>query len=218
MMYDLPSVTDYGKATDTSEHRLRTAIAKRDAAMTVIEISRHECTLPKDVYIMFKIIHGNKEADAHRYAYYLRSYGRIYYGQQSGRWMQEVHAMEVQKPSLKLVWQHWHNVLAARKEYESIPVDTLTDKWGCDKITIVSRAKIDAELAVDRAAAVYDTVLRAFEGRAKKTWEQTLTLRVKPPKQKLVVGRVRSSPTGYTKTGKYETRADGVRIPIVRKQ
>ncbi|SIO24626.1 hypothetical protein SAMN05443247_03113 [Bradyrhizobium erythrophlei] len=181
MMYDLPSVSDYGEATDINERKTRAAIASRDAAMTIIEISRRGPNLPKDTYIMFKNIHGNAEADARRFAHYLRSYGRIYHGEQSGKWMDEQEEMTIGRVSLALVWRHWHAVLGAREEYESIVDVTLTDRWGCDPITIVSRQKIDARIAMERAEGLYDVVLRAFEGRAPRTREQTLTLRVKPP-------------------------------------
>lgn len=199
MMYDLPSVSDYGKATETTERNLRREIAKRDAAMTVIEISRQGPNLPTDVYIMFKKIHGNAEADAHRLAHYLRNYGSIYHGEQSGKWMDEQENMTVARPSLALVWRHWHAVLAARKEYESIPDVTLTDRWGCDPIKIVSRRKIDARLAVERAEGLYDVHLRAFEGRPPRTPEQTLKLRVSKPTKALPPKRIMSMPTKYVR-------------------
>jgi hypothetical protein len=198
MMYDLPRVPDYGEATDINERHLRREIARRDAAMTVIEASRRGPNLPTDVYIKFKLIHGNAEADAHRFAHYLRNYGSIYHGQQSGRWMDEQDGMTVRRPTLTQLWQRWFDVLAARKEYASIADETLTDRWGCDPIKIVSRPKIDAQLAVERAEGLYDLVRRSYEGRKPRTREQTLTLRVAKPKQPLPPKRVKKR-TGYVR-------------------
>jgi hypothetical protein len=206
MMYDLPNVSDYGKATETTERMTRRKIAERDAAMTVIEVSRQGPNFPTDIYIMFKLIHGNAEADAHRYAHYLRNYGGFYYSKQSRQWMNEQDEMKVGNVSLTQVWGKWFDIVAARKAYDDIADVTLTDRWGCDPIKIVSRKKIDARLAVERAEGLYDLVLRAFEGRPRRTHEQTLMLRVVKPKRKLPPKRIMSTPTKYV-------RENGIKIP-----
>ena len=173
-MYDLPSVKDYGKAVETSERKLRTAIAKRDAAMTVIEASRRGPNFPTNIYIAFKIIHGNAEGDAHRYEHYLRSFGFKYMAEEMEGWAREHHEMKIARPSRVNVWRHWHNMVAACKASDALKPEVTTDRWGCDKIIIVSREMIDAEVAAERAKDLYDRVLRAYEGRQPPTWEMML--------------------------------------------
>jgi hypothetical protein len=218
---DVPIPRDRGAAVDAEEIKLRTEIARRNALMVIIQASR-DCIpglkLTKDAYIGFKIAHGNAEGDIDQARHRLRMFGIYYHSKRTHEWMIEQDEMQVRTPSLALVWQYWRDVLAAREALKNTPVERLTNEWGNDIGEMKTRKRLDAEVAVDRVEALYDSVLRAYEGRAKRTWEQTLTLRVKPPKQRLVVERTRSSPTGYKKTGEYETRADGVRIPIVRKQ
>jgi hypothetical protein len=219
--YEIDDVPrDLAAAMDAEEIRLRTEIKRRNALMTIINASRYTpgLKLTKDAYSAFKAEHGNTEHEIDKARHRLWTFGSWYYSEQSRVWMSEQDDKTVRRASLAQVWDHWRAVRVARAEYDAIPDERLTNEWGNDIGAILPRRKIDAQIAVERAEGLYDIVLRAFEGRAKRTWEQALTLRVKPPKQRLVVERTRSSPTGYKKTGKYETRADGVRIPIVRKQ
>lgn len=183
MMYDLPDVSDYSKAIDTCEHKLRAAIALRDAKMEAIEASRHgPVQLSKEDYIQAKIDHGNAEGDAHKFEYYLHSYGRIYMCSEMDRWVREHHEMQITRPSLATVWRHWRNCLAARKAQDELMPEVTTDRWGGDEIAIVTRAMIDAEVAAERATDLYDRLNRAFEGRQPPTWEMMLNgRRVKPP-------------------------------------
>lgn len=46
-----------------AERRLCDAIARRDAALTVIEVSREGPSLPTEMYVAFKLIHGDAEAE-----------------------------------------------------------------------------------------------------------------------------------------------------------
>jgi hypothetical protein len=48
---------------DDAKRTLAMWIAKRDAAWTVIEISRAGPNFPPAVYCMFKVIHGNAESE-----------------------------------------------------------------------------------------------------------------------------------------------------------
>jgi hypothetical protein len=185
MLYEVPDVEDDGAAMDVAERQLRGAIRRRDGAMEIIERSRRGPHLPVDEYVAWKLIHGNAEGDAHRFAYHLHAHGRLHYGVQSHRWMIEQDEIEPRKYRLETVWQCWRDVVEARKEYDAIPDETVTDRWGCDPINIVSRRKIDAKVKMEAAEGLYDVVCRAFEGRARRDIEQTIGLRVKPPKRPL---------------------------------
>lgn len=140
MIYDLaelPDEDDYTSTIDITEGRLRGAIKRRDGAMEIIERSRP--SLATDDYIEMKIIHGNAEADAHKLAVHLHVYGRLYHSDKTLAWMREQDQIEPRKYRLETVWQRWREVIAARKEYDSIPDEVVTDRWGCDPIKIVSR-------------------------------------------------------------------------------
>lgn len=214
MIYDLDDdiddIDDYTRIVDITEGRLRGAIKRCDGAMETIQASRDGIRpLPIDEYIDWKHIHGNAQADAHKFAYRLYVYGRFYYSDKTLHWMREQDEMEPRKYRLETVWQCWRDVVAARKEYASIPDEVLKDRWGCDPIEIVSRRKIDARVKMEASIGLYDVVCRAFEGRARRDIEQyPIGLRVKQPRRPLPRKRIKKTPTKYVRD------ANGIKIPL----
>jgi hypothetical protein len=210
------------EAFDKVERHLRYLIKKEHALMTLREASLHipGLQLTPDAYWQVKSAWIETKYDRERVGRYFADIGRFYYSKQTDIWMYEQVEMTVRRPSLKQVWQRWRDVLAARKAFKDIPDERMADYWGNDSRALIGRRKINAQVTLERTEATYDLMLRAYEGRQPHSWQQMLDgIRVKAPKRReRIVGRVRSSPTGYKKTGKYETRPDGVRVPTVRKQ
>lgn len=204
MMHDIDDGGDYSNpaALDRQERKFRRAIAERDALMVLVEASRHlpGCKLTTDAYIDLKILHGNAEGDVYHALAHVRTYGMFYHSLQSDMWMHKQDEMTVRKVSLTTVWQRWRDVLAAREELKSIPEET----FGDHPIKLVSRRRIDAQIAVARAEGLYDAVLRAFDGRAPRTWQQTLDIHRHPS---MIRPPTRPLPTGGKPKSKSPTRS-----------
>lgn len=183
MNFDLPETKNNRYATEKSERLLREAIATRETAMEAVEQSRRGTVpLSTEDYIAQKIIHGNAEADAHKYFYYNHWFGRFYMTEQTQAWMEENCAMTIKRPSLATLWRQWHKAVELTKASEAFKAEATTDRWGGDKINIISLEMIDAEIAAQRARDLYDRMLRTYEGRALPTLEQTANdRRSKPP-------------------------------------
>ena len=123
--------------------------------------------------------------------------------------MIEQDEIEPRKYRLETVWQCWRDVNAARKEYNAIPDETVTDRWGCDPITIVSRRKIDALVKMEAAEGLYDIARRAFEGVRPRTWSETVNgIKARPPKRPLPLKRIKKTPTKYVRD------ANGIKVPL----
>jgi len=82
------------------------------------------------------------------------------------------------------------------------------DDFGADKFDVFVgniRERVEAQVAVERAAGLYDIVARAYDGREPRSHDQTLNINriVKPPKQPLPSSgkRKTSSPTRSTYVG-----------------
>ncbi len=180
------------RITELSEDRERWAktLDRQDARLTKI-IAANEWP-QKNISNWLSTVGVRKAMTDHKTA------RTIYHGVSHHLWMLEQDEMDARRVSLTQVWQHWRNVLAAREEVKRIGsvdcnLDPVIDhdwRWLLDlnaKIaTTQTRERIDAMTAVDRAEGLYDLVLRAYEGRPKRTWEQTLyNLKVSPPKRPL---------------------------------
>jgi hypothetical protein len=176
--FDVPDVSDYGAAIDQCERDLRTAINRRNAAMTLIEAARHHgLKLSTDEYIDLKIVHGNEEYNAHKFAYCLENYGFEYYTEKFTDMLRGFSEMSIRKPTLAQVWQQWRAFQAACIPEEEIKHEVTSDCWGGDKIMIKSRKSLDAWLAVQSAALLYAHMTCAFEGRKPPTWQQMVYLK-----------------------------------------
>jgi hypothetical protein len=216
MMHDVPNVKDYGKAIDTCERRLAEERAKRDAAMTKVEASRRgEVPLSRDEYSDQKAIYGNAQYEVERFKAYLRCYGSCHRGELSLAWIGEQWEVRATKVTAKQIWQRWRDLLAGRaKCYELSAVvpqpakQFFEDDFGEDKFeTYVGsiRERIEAEVARNRAAGLYDIVCRGYHGQAPRSHQETLNInslvkrpRVAPPTSGK---RKTSSPTRSTYIG-----------------
>jgi hypothetical protein len=196
MYHDVPDVKDYGEAIDRTERKLAEARAKRDNAMAAVEADRRGVQkLSKSDYSDQKAIYGNAQADVERYQAYLRMYQGCHLGVLSSGWIREQFDMQARKVSLAQVWQRWRDVLAARQVLADLCVKVpqaernyFEDDFGSDKFDIyvgTMRERVEAKAAVDRAAGLYDIVLRAYDGRVHRTHDQTLDINnlVRPPKR-----------------------------------
>jgi hypothetical protein len=221
MIYDIPSFDDNGPPLDDAERNLAEARARREASMTVIEVSRRSNPqFPPSIYSAFKIIHGNAEEDVRRERHYLRCYEGFHFGDLSCAWMWPQAEMTVTRPSLTQVWCLWRDVVAARKALADLEVIVpqhadkkfFEDDFGSDVPVVyvgTARQRVEARAAVDRAAGLYDLYARVFEGRQPRTHEQTLDINriVRKPKKALPPKRIAKTPT------KYVRGPNGINIP-----
>jgi hypothetical protein len=152
------------ETVEAAERRVYFLIARRDAAWTVIMASRAGPNLPTDVYIMFKIIHGNAEGDLVEARRQFTRAATIYREVKRQEWM----AINAAKPKGNL------SIPALNALY--LDIDALDNRIMAIAKTATEREWIDAQ-------EERDALEHYWSGR-RINWDKRMAMRVagrKPP-------------------------------------
>jgi hypothetical protein len=152
---------------ENAERRLRTLIRKRDAAQTIIGASRSGPNLPTPYYVVFKIAHGNFEADVIEARRDLKRAAMIYRECKRQEWM----ATNARKPTRN------HSITELNAMYFEIAA--LDDKLAAMVGTATERELMDAEAERD--------ALESYWSDARINWDKRMAVRAagrEPPKSR----------------------------------